>query len=81
MVADVVVASRGKVVEDHDLVASGEELIGEVRPHEASASCDEHPHGSILGPVVLNSYSKGTIEASWSAIVGQFNCVGADGYA
>src|SRR5437016_3616749 len=42
--ANVVDASRREIVDDENLVATGEKYFAEVRSDEAGTACDEHAH-------------------------------------
>ena len=43
-VVEVRARARREVVEDADLVAAVQQRLGDVRPDEAGAACDEDPH-------------------------------------
>jgi len=49
VVADVVMAAGGEVVEDHDLVPARQQGVGEVGSDEARSTGDQHAHGGSLG--------------------------------
>src|SRR5205823_4503055 len=48
-VRDVLALSGRQVVDDDDLVATGDKRVHDVRADEARAPGDERPHGNILG--------------------------------